>query len=133
MITRLLLARVADDANKYAPGMNTQQLSGLGQDVAFVQRATETEFVEFTSRFGNQDIWSSVRTVKDTPFGKQLSEEDQFRLGTLILRGQGLGDEFALQALVDDFPGITKLMIQANAVRRARGLDPDASVGRPTV
>ena len=115
-------------ALKINPTMETSQMSGFGQDVRFVQNATDTEFVEFTSRYGNQDIWASVRGVSRNAFGRQLDEADRFELGALILRAQGLGDEKALQQLVDSQPGITKIMIQAAALRRAKDLSPDGAV-----
>lgn len=132
-------ASLANDAKNARTGdvaLDVQEMSGLGQNVRFVQNASETEFLEFTNRFGNQDIWSSVRGVSRSSFAngstsrQAMSEAEKFELGTLILRAQGLGDEFALRSLVDSQPGITKLLIQANAVRRARDIGPDGSVAR---
>lgn len=130
------LANDAKNAKTGSVSLDVQEMSGFGQNVRFVQNASETEFLEFTTRFGNQDIWSSVRGVARSSFAngsttkKPMTDAEKFELGTLILRAQGLGDEFALRSLVDSQPGITKLLIQANAVRRARDIGPDGSVAR---
>ena len=66
-----------------------------------------------------------MRGVSRNAFGRQLDEADRFELGALILRRKD-GDEKALQQLVDSQPGITKIMIQAAALRRAKDLSDGA-------
>ena len=117
--------------NRATPGLapssatKASELSGAGQDIAYVLTSDSVQFSTFVNTKGNQDLYFMVRSVKENPLTRNLPVEDQFKAAALIYRAQGLGDKRAIRALTDEFPGLTKLVAIATAVRRSNSLSPN--------
>ena len=117
--------------NRATPGLapssvtKASELSGSSQDIAYVLTSDSVQFSTFVNTKGNQDLYFMVRSVKENPLTRNLPVEDQFKAAALIYRAQGLGDKRAIRALTDEFPGLTKLVAIATAVRRSNSLSPN--------